>query len=582
MTKKLQLREYLLQEQATGLALRLYNKFVKDGSNITPDEVTSLVNRFRQIQNQNQLHSRYGAVVSFDYKFPNFRGDKNDKEFELSLRNIENYTLPELKFLINQFSAGHDENNEVINDTELILSSHSSPTLIKRSFDQFWNGKYSIVIDLGDLRVYEVLNQEHSIAFGWYLKYIQSLDNRTTSHQWCTTTPLSQGNSNQYGYYRGNGGTFYYVIDDTKGDKINPDGSRELSPANTRKWYLSAIQVLDKRRKHEDIQLTDIHDTNTFMSWDGLFQIHPRLAPYKDKLKYREYSEDELSDSAKAKSINEQAGSKYEFAIQEKKRKRDFILTNEPLNSLRSWRSMTDDLKKLYIETSYVNNYSIQMNINKIINKFRNPEFIQDIRGTSLEKTLERFIITRYEKPGIKWILNEIFFSKNNGRRRYELSRKCIGRNKVFNPADGQILLKNTESTSKVTYGIYDLGKAYWASSNGITFDDGYVLSRDVKDTRVVVMPNNDEFTIFKYKKSNDDYFVVLTNENTFGNIYDGYFYFKTEWENKILPIINNLQSFDDIDAKIDNNNPSPQDQENPQSDTETENQPSETEMTTV
>ena len=114
------------------------------------------------------------------------------------------------------------------------------------------------------------------------------------------------------------------------------------------------------------------------------------------------------------------------------------------------------------------------------------------------------------------------------------------------------------------------MGKAYWASSNGITFDDGYVLSRDVKDTRVVVMPNNDEFAIFKYKKSNDDYFVVLTNENTFGNIYDGYFYFKTEWENKILPIINNLQSFDDIDAKIDNNNPSPQDQENPQSDTET------------
>ena len=54
MTRKNQLRALILQEQATGLALRLYNKFTQNGENTSQEEIVSLVNRFRQIQNQNQ------------------------------------------------------------------------------------------------------------------------------------------------------------------------------------------------------------------------------------------------------------------------------------------------------------------------------------------------------------------------------------------------------------------------------------------------------------------------------------------------------------------------------------------------
>lgn len=553
MTRKNQLRALILQEQATGLALRLYNKFTQNGENTSQEEIVSLVNRFRQIQNQNQLHTKYGAVVAFDYRYPEFRGNMNDQKFELSLRNIENYTLPQLRFLVDQFSTGENDNIEQDRvRTEVIKATHSTPELVKASYDLFWNSKVSLLIDLGDLRVYEVQNEAHSIGFGWYLKYIQTLDKRTTSHQWCTTHSLGSGNSNQYGYYRKNGGTFYYIIDDSKGDKILPDGTRELSPLNVRKWYLSALQV-KPRNSMEDVILTDIHDATNPMSWQDLFRVHPRLLPHKEQLVSRPFSESELSEVSKSKQINEVAGSEYEFAIQSKARKREFILLNEPLNSTRSWMSMTEDLKKLYIETSFVNGASLTSNINKLYMKFRNSDFIKNIKGTSLEKTLDRFIRGRYNELGLKWLTKYIFFGGDDKLgASYRPSRKAIGASKTIDPETEKILVINNTNSSG-TYGIYDSATGFWASINGHYFDDGYKLSKHPKETRVIVLPNDQEFAIFTYKKSDSDYFVVLTGKEHFGNVYDGYFINKPQWEENFLPFIEDFESFEDVDKAMFN-----------------------------
>lgn len=551
MTNNKRLREYLLLEQeAAGLALKLYNKFVQNGATTTPQEVTSLVNRFRQIQNQGQLNSKYGAVVSFDYKYPQFKGEKEEKEFELSLRDIQNYTFEQLEFLVDQFSKGENDDNRVVPVDQLVLATHTSPQLVNRSYEQFWGGKQGLVIDLGDIRVYEVLNEAHSIAFGWYLDFVQKQVKQ--GFRWCTTTPLGGGGHSQYGRYRGDGGTFYYVIDESRADLVDENGVKILKPGPTIQWYLSSIQVLDPKRRSEDVHLTNLYNKNQDTSWKGVFAAHPRLAPYREVFKVRPYDEDELSDIQKSRQINETPGTKYEFAIQSKRRKRDFILMNEPLRSIRSWRSMTDDLKKLYIETTYTNGLSMTDNVNKLINKFGSSEILGDIISSSMEKILTRYIRGRYQKPGTKWLSAEIFFSQGFAGSRFIVVRKSIGRNGKIDEENGYILVKNN-TNSNMSYGIFDKGSGFWAKSNGILHDDGYVLSRDIKDTKPVVLPDGKEYAIFKYKKGENDYFVVLTCFEKFGNVHDGYFYFKTQWEEKMIPFIGAAETFDDIDNLTNN-----------------------------
>lgn len=444
------------------------------------------------------------TIVVEKRSFPD--GDEHgvEKKFDpKNLKNLFTYSFEQLKFLISEYTqlnVGNEEQN-----AELLKKSSYSDEMAELS-KKLWYDESTTFLNLGTTRVYQPMNQQDSIKFGWY----EDKMNRTIgpTHSWCITWRPGQG-SNRWGSYREQGRTFYFVIDETK--------YNEEDPRRSNKYYLGALQVCPNERLGYRITNLLNDDGDKQMSWEEVINIYPALAEHKDDLKPMKFTQSELSSKDIIGLINERPGNEYEFARMPRESKERYINTNEYLQSPVSWLSMDDSLRNLYITIT---------NASRFQNKFGNLEFLYAVKSTGHLGLLNSTMIKAYkdalgipegqdfpngEERNVRWFVSALM--KNNDYK--------FARNGLANPS---IKLVHTRTDR---YGLWDSNSNWWLTKNKIEYPAIFSpvgnpdLLFDV-DTRLPIQINT-------FKDDYDNYFYCLIPITKTSKV-DCYFLSEKSW----------------------------------------------------
>ena len=453
-----------------GLFDRLMTKWKETYPNLTDGEGEYIYNRHDQLKGQMKLTNP--AVVSF---LTRYDGNYGTKKYEL--KDITDITRFDTKHLIEflkefgrfELNLVGDENND----------SEKKEEEIKKIFDQnggqktpekiefsksMWFDSSTALINEGDFRVYEIMNQAQSIRMGYYYQTIHKknwLENngRGVNSPWCVTwrggdvkeyredengnpigAPIFSHGGNMYSTYRTNyNRTFYFVIDESKSD--------------TDKYHMSALQIDNYGRY---ILSSMYNDGDNSMSWDDIVRIYPKIAQFKDKIKSREMSENEVQSKSIVDIINENPGSQYEFARQTPERKEAYIDALGTLKTPKSWTTMSNDLRSKYVDV---------MQINDAYQRFSNLEFLTLVLKTEgFTNKLDRKLKILGRQEGIAYLVDYLM------KHEYQVGRRSIDNSKI------------STYRSRVTkkFGLFDYSKGTWIKSGGIEYGPYY---NKVKDT---------------------------------------------------------------------------------------------------
>ena len=188
--------------------------------NITDEEGENLFYNFARIKDG--LRPDRPQVFTF---LSRYDGDHGYPKFdENNLRQIEKYSYSQLSFLLNEFNP---EERTVERDVFAGADTKPTPERIEASRN-LWFGNDNLVFDRDGLRVYAIKNQQMSIRYGyWYHTVYKNAQGRPDESDrnispWCVTWRPDMGKSNMWGNYRGQGRTFYFVIDENKNLVLTP------------------------------------------------------------------------------------------------------------------------------------------------------------------------------------------------------------------------------------------------------------------------------------------------------------------------------------------------------------------------
>ena len=259
-------------------------------------EINRLYPRFKQIQGQ--LNPNLPQVITF---LTHFDGQHGEKKFEGDIKDITKYSLKQLKFLIDEYTTDDVVADNEQQNRELLQKTTYNDETAEIS-KKLWYDESTAKISLPGFRVYQPMNQSDSIKFGWYEEKMMN-EIRPGHHAWCVTW---RQNQNRWEYYRKQGGTFYFIIDESKLQSEDRD---------VKKYYLTALQVFDPNKHHKGYEITDITNPGEKeVNWSQLVGIFPQLAEHKDDLTPMPFSQDELELRSITSNINEDPNSQTNFA----------------------------------------------------------------------------------------------------------------------------------------------------------------------------------------------------------------------------------------------------------------------------
>lgn len=455
------------------------------GSQPTPqqnEKADYLLTKYYELKVGNKLSTKNPSIVTFINRFPNFNVE--------GLPLATSFSLEEMEFLIDEFfgdSGGSGVDNDI---PEVLRGKNLRPTdeRIEASKNLWFARNRFLVVDEGDFRVYVIPDRATSINYGYYEGYMSNLpfykNAQSTVMQWCTTR--YEVNNNLYGSYRSGSKerTFYFVIDETKSPDV------ESSPQKAQ-YYLSALQTA--KDSPTGYRLTTILNDGTdhVMTEEQLINIYPKLRGHFDKIRPIEYDlTTELGESADiVDMINETPGSQYEFSKIQSRFKKAYIDRGKPIEQIKSWQSMDENLKNAYINITDAENAE---------DRFKEQlfNFIKDDKSNraALKSLDNRLKVVGLD--GIKYLNKKIIVNK------YKPYRKC----KLSNDIEIFVTYTNPKR-----YGIYNIQKAEWLNQNGRIYGPEYTnLKMDV--FKSPTEPTNRYFVeIFsKSSQPSDDSFVSL------------------------------------------------------------------------
>lgn len=471
-----------------------------------------------------------------------FNGSRPNREkFDIkNIRDIRSYSKSQIKRLWSEFkteplSFGEEEvslkvdqifykklNNSRPSD-ESIKNFFIQPnrvsdgdketlkTLFEKS-KQLWFGNENLVFGDGGFRVYEIQDQITSIAYGWYLYFIRYTYGFSGTN-WCTTTPSDNN------FFRGKrkDRSFYFIIDESKIPSTPDDNP------NYKDYGLAAFQVMDPSSRNygePEFKITPISNPGEPpIDRRNLLSIYPKIGPLleTEKLKYVPWSiNDQVNtDNVNPVSrINEVEGDEFEFAVRPPNEKIEYINTDGAvLRKAKSWRSMTDAMKKQYSDDS--------LTFNNMYDKFSNSELFKAL-SIGERKTLDRKILSLTNQTtvgtGIGLIIKNIMRNDFYVDERLSLNKEYLS-------------LYQSRTTGK--FGIYNLREDNWVNHNGITYDDEY---KEVSD-KLYKTKDSKRFYVSIYSRSSTpdqtSFYVVIP----VGDI-DGYFISATKWEELKLQLV--------------------------------------------
>ena len=527
---------------------------------INPESLKKVYDWFESVKSSFPLEPEkiQGRLLSF---LGWFNGSSPSREkFELkNIRDIRAYSLPQIKRLWSEFKTepiftGEGEEETLSVDSifyeKLDSSAPSSYTIAdyfnkptsvnendKKTLEllfekskELWFGTRHLIFEDSGFRVYNVPDQVTSVAFGWYLYYIRYTYGFKGSN-WCTTTPSS---NNFFQSKRGDR-SFYFVIDESKfpQTKDNSNASSNDGP----NFYLSALQIManDNNSKYK---LTGIHNPGepTF-DRQNLLILYPKLQPLldTDKLRYVPWSQNDQINKGKnidpVSRINEREGDEYEFSVRPPNEKLAYInREGAVLRTSKSWRSMTEAMKKQYSFAT--------LNEDNMYDKFSNSELFKAL-SQSDRKTLDnRIEIILPKRGGIKLIIKNIMQNDFYVDERLSLDKDYIS-------------LYKSRTSNK--FGIYNLKEDNWVTHNGVMFDDEY---KQISE-RAYKTKDGKRFFVVIYSKTsqpdNTSFYVLLPIS---GNKIDGYFVSAEKWNELKVQLVGETdpeKTNTEFDPEVDN-----------------------------
>jgi hypothetical protein len=444
-------------------------------------KITNLVNRFRQLKN---LNPELPQVKTFLYHYdgvhakPQFKGD---------IKSVTNYTLKQLEFLISEYSTDDAANTDT-QDRELLTKTQYNDETAELS-KKLWYSDENAIINLPGFRVYQPKSQADAIKYGWYEQKLMN-EMRPGHHAWCVTWRTG---SNRWEYYRSKGGTFFFIIDESKLQSEDPE---------TRKFYLGALQVIDKNKNayHPGYEMTDIfnrgeHEEN----WAQVTATYPQLAEYKESLQPIEFSQEEVEMRDNVSSINETPGSPKAFWRQPRQYKKEYINLKLKISTPESWYSMDNELRDLYIVLSERGEFHY---------RFSNFELLRAVRKTGKSKLLNDEMIKKEQNEGVKSLAMSLMSELKPVEERIGIVNENI------------ILYK----TRKNRYGLWNNNTDDWLELHGNNYEPSYTLINE----EIVENPKTKErFYVDKFESNEGDYFIAATPIDDI----DSYFLSKQAWE---------------------------------------------------
>ena len=422
---------------------------------------------------KNKLSLKSAEVKTFLHKFTNF-----DPKY---ITDISRYSLDEIKFIVNEFS--NEDTTDELNDFDKIFKGKNlepNKELYEAS-KKLWYGNNKLIINEDGFRVYSITDRKTAINFGYYVNYLienKPFSNRKDSNQWCITR--HRVDYNMWSNYRDNR-TFYFVIDESKSPKND-------FPINISQYYISVLQY-DKTSATK-YRLTPILNdgSDPVVSPEDIYEIYPKMKGHLDSIVPINYNPklEVAEETDVINLINEQPGNKYEFSILPKTYKKQFIDRGKILLKLKSWETLTDELKRLYINTTTEKT---------VFEKFSSGEIMSDIRK---DKQMLRTLDVRLQILGFDGIS---VLSRKFIEEKYKYARK--------GKKNKNIML----FVSKITnlYGIFDSLKGDWLEKDGIVYDGGFKRTNrfDVEDDE-----NDKEYTIFEYISDENKKFYTITDDD--------------------------------------------------------------------
>jgi hypothetical protein len=449
------------------------------------DEITNkLYTRFRQIQSG--LKPGLPPVDTF---LSHFDGRHGARKFEGDLKDITKYSIEQLRFLVDEYTSKVEDDANNVETRELLTKTEYNDETAEIS-KKLWYDESSALINLPGFRVYQPMNQADSIKYGWYEEKMMNLI-RPGHHAWCITW---RRQSNRWGAYRGDGGTFYFIIDESKLPSDDID---------TKKYYLCALQIISRPNHPTGYEVTDIRNPGEITkTWGEIINIYPQLADFKDILVPLPYSNEELEIKSVVGSMTEREGDQYEFSRMPRIYKKQYIDELQKITKPRSWEHMDDKLRASYITLTPAGDFR---------NRFSNFELLRAVKKSGMGKLLNSEMIKKEKNEGIKSLSEYLMKDLRVDTERVGIVNENI------------ILYV----TGYKRYGLWDNRTSDWLTKNGNTYEPSYVKF----DEQVIENPKTKEtFYVDKFGESagnNTDYFVAITPLVDI----DSYFLSKSAWE---------------------------------------------------
>lgn len=515
----------------------LMNKWRETFPKLTNEQGEYIYKRHDAIKGQ--IKPNNPAVITFLRRYD---GNFGNPKFEL--KDITDITKLNIKFLIEfleefgNFNLDIEDNENIDKENKekeiasIFAREGKEPTNDKIEISKsFWYDTSNALINEDNFRIYEIMNQAQSIRMGYYYQQIHLKNylerknkGQYTNAPWCVTwrekykeyenrdengkgigASLFEHGSNMYGTYRiSHNRTFYFIIDESK-DMFD-------------KYYMSALQIDNVG----NFKLTSLLNDGDFnKTWDEIVEIYPKLGQYRDLIKFRKMSQDEIETKSIIDVINENENSPNYFARQSSRRKEEYIDALGTLKKPESWESMPSTLKDKYIDV---------MTSADAYQRFSNFEFLKSVLNTpgifkKLEDKLRRLGLGK----GIGYIVDNIMKTEY---KRYRTSANNVNR------------VIYTDKGSESKYGIFNNLKGYWDEYDGVQYTPEY--RQGITD--FIIDKNNNQYLLEEYQHNNK--FYVLTPYDELDKELTGYFLSEKEWNNikhKFIPI-------DEIDAdKLEN-----------------------------
>lgn len=466
------------------------------GPNPSPDELkrtNGYLNLF-YVAKQRFSSLRVPELVTFINRYPNFNTE--------NIPDATKYTLEEMIFLLNEYYDIEETNIEQNTLPEIFIGKNLRPTPERQeaSKEMLWynTNHPNLIINEDGFRVFKINNQAESMAFGHYLySLINNPEiatpevlrryNRNRFNQWCITL---FDESNMYSTYRDRR-SYYFTIDESKSPFVTDNP--ELF-----KHYLTVIQYA--KNSSTNFMLSNMFNLGDMtISQQELLAIFPKLNGKFDLFNYTEYDETkELGGKLDViDRITEDERNPYAFFKLNRIYKDRYIRRNKILTKKKSWLSMPDSLKALYISLTNETNY---------IERFSTSELIFAIKDNKKDfKNLVDHLQSRNLKIGdilTPIYSNEFIFDQKKSVQNSNIS--------LF------------QSRRSGNYGIFHKTHGDWLKLNGIEYGPNYIRGkvtpyRDSQGAGYIVEHYNYE----NNPEHNKNFYVVIPIT---GNKLLGYF----------------------------------------------------------